>query len=198
MEIHPVVIGVKGSLPRFAGETTMLSFEQQAAFEEWLQQCPLDPHSLTYSVSRKGGASLSVQLCWEVLPRAPAAAPHAPEHRSLPPARPSPQSAPPEDTATEIVTTRAKLAQLQNMISSATQGSGASSGGTDGLSGAAGAAMAAALLNRAKDGATDTSAEAVRAMLGQMGMTLPKAPGMPFGGPSATSPMSKDDDESRK
>ena len=44
----------------------MLRFEREAAFEAWLQSCPLDPRSMQYSIGRGGDGLLTVQCTWRM------------------------------------------------------------------------------------------------------------------------------------
>ena len=117
------------------------------------------------------------------------------------------QRAAEDDTKAEIADTKARLAAMQAAIAAASKGPFASelmrrmeqqqqgeasvpsaTAGTDG----GGAAVAAAMIKR-MSGATgppDTSAEAVRATLAQLGVTLPKPPGSGGGGSEAGSAAS--------
>jgi hypothetical protein len=62
----PPVAGAPGGFVPSTSPSSLLSFAQQPAFEEWLKHCPLDAHSLTYGVSRKDAATHCVELQWKV------------------------------------------------------------------------------------------------------------------------------------
>ena len=194
----------------------MLSFSAQSDFEAWLRRCPLDSRTLTYRVERKGGSeALTVGLSWEVcappssapLPASEVALASSAPASGTPPRAVSDLSDEGDSNQREIADTRARLAQMQAAISAASTGPFAAAlmkriehgGGDD--SGppspdGGGAAVAAMLLHRYKEQASadagaagpDTSAEAVRATLSQLGVVLPQPPGRPLAPPQRAAP----------
>lgn len=182
----------------------MLSFAAQSDFEAWLKKCPLDSRGLTYRVERKGGSeALTVALSWEV-----SAPPSASPTLDSDAARVGSSSDGGDNNQREIAETRARLAQMQAAISATSTGPFAAAlmkriehaGGGDENAAASpeggGAAVAAMLLSRYKEQTSgsavaagpDTSAEAVRATLSQLGVVLPQPPGRSLAPPQRAAP----------
>ena len=173
----------------------MLAFDRQAAFEAWLQQCPLDERSLRYGVERRF-EGLTVTCSW-TLPAAPVKTKAIPTSGSKMPLALDPAQLAggrkdesqaesqlaggtkdefqldDEQIAAEIATTRSKLAELQKVIpAEVLQEMAAGASRTS-----PGATMAAMLMQQRGAAGADTSAEGVRAAMSAMGVSLPKPPG---------------------
>jgi hypothetical protein len=181
----------------------MLRFDAMEAFEQWLQTCPLDSRSLTYSLSR-GGDGLTVSCQWRMavahtghdyyaaaahLPVPAAAASPPPRTASPPPTEAAATEA--ETSDDEVARMKATMERIKSMMppgASALMESLASGEPTPGeqpgrAAAPGGGALAAALLQQRLERSSDAppNSDEVRAALSMCsGVAFPKPPGASF------------------
>ena len=152
----------------------MLRHQDEAAFERWLAQCPLDSRNLSYSVARGGDGILTVECQWRLAAALPSAAVGAPTC----------STAGTSSSSSELHDARKMLEAVQQRVAAASAASEASQKEDGEQSRSSPAAMMAMLAMQQKlmdDGADrpPPSREEIRKMmaLASGSIDFPKPPG---------------------